>query len=138
MYRTSFFKFSIQTHIIARLHSKINPQFQKILLFFRIPKSDFPPNRSLTLHTAPVCQVRIFAQKNPHSKNYYLPKSGESFVLLPFILCEPKMNIHSMARLWKTPVEKPVESVENYELSTGIPMLWEPRLSCGIPAYVFA
>jgi len=48
------------------------------------------------------------------------------------------MNIHSMARLWKTPVEKPVESVENYELSTGIPMLWEPRLSCGIPAYVFA
>jgi len=33
------------------------------------------------------------------------------------------MNIHSKAFLWKTPVEKPVENVENYELSTGIPML---------------
>ena len=30
------------------------------------------------------------------------------------------MNIHTMASLWKTPVDKPVENVENFELSTGI------------------
>jgi len=30
------------------------------------------------------------------------------------------MNIHSDPSLWKTPVEKPVENVENSELSTGI------------------
>jgi len=33
------------------------------------------------------------------------------------------MNIHRITFLWKTPVEKPVENVENYELSTGIPIL---------------
>jgi len=77
-------------------------------------------------------------KKSPIVKNTIGRKSAVFFGLFSFILCEPKMNIHSMARLWKTPVEKPVESVENYELSTGIPMLWEPRLSCGIPAYVFA
>jgi hypothetical protein len=33
------------------------------------------------------------------------------------------MNIHSMFSLWITVVEKPVDNVENYELSTGIPIL---------------
>jgi hypothetical protein len=33
------------------------------------------------------------------------------------------VNIHSMFFLWITPVEKPVENVENYGLSTGIPIL---------------
>jgi len=32
------------------------------------------------------------------------------------------MNIHRDTILWITPVEKPVENVENYELSTGISM----------------
>jgi hypothetical protein len=41
----------------------------------------------------------------------------------PLILCEPKMNIHRIASLWITPVEKSVENVENYGLSTVIPLL---------------
>jgi len=74
---------------------------------------------SPTGHT-PACQVRIFAQKFPHSKKHHLRKSAESFLWPQHILCEPKMNIHSMGSLWKSPVEKSVENVENYELSTGI------------------
>ena len=34
-----------------------------------------------------------------------------------------EMNIHSPGRLWKTPVDKSVDNVENCELSTGIPFL---------------
>ena len=30
------------------------------------------------------------------------------------------MNIHSVACLWTTPVEKSVENVEKYQFSTGI------------------
>ena len=48
------------------------------------------------------------------------------------------MNIHSAVNLWITPVEKPVENVENYELSTGIPILSKTGETCGIPAYRFA
>jgi len=48
------------------------------------------------------------------------------------------MNIHSTPCLWKTPVEKPVENVENYELSTGIPALSKNGGTCGILAYRFA
>jgi len=137
MYRTSFFKFSIQTHIIARLPGKINPQFQKFLLFFRIHKSDSPPRRIYGPGAVPVCQVRFFAQKNPHSKKHHLRKSAESFPPSPVILCELKMNIHNIGHLWKSPVEKSVENVENYELSTGIPMLWKTCASCGISEYHF-
>jgi len=32
----------------------------------------------------------------------------------------PAMNIHSLRSLWKTPVDKLVDNVENSELSTGI------------------
>ena len=35
-----------------------------------------------------------------------------------------KVNIHSSLSLWKTPVEKLVDNVENCELSTGISLLW--------------
>jgi hypothetical protein len=35
-----------------------------------------------------------------------------------------KMNIHKVAPLWTTPVEKPVENVENYEFSTAIPQFY--------------
>ena len=34
-----------------------------------------------------------------------------------------EMNIHSPGHLWKTPVDKVVDNVENCELSTGIPFL---------------
>ena len=70
----------------------------------------------------PTCQVLIFAQKLSCSKKHHLRKSAEIFRLSQAILCEPKMNIHRDTTLWITPVEKPVENVENYELSTGISM----------------
>jgi len=43
-----------------------------------------------------------------------------------------------MSFLWITPVEKPVENVENYELSTGIPIFSKTAEPCGISAYQFA
>jgi hypothetical protein len=69
-----------------------------------------------------VCQVRIFAQNSAPSKNHHLRKSEESPAGYPLILCEPKMNIHSIIPLWITLVENSVENVENYELSTVIPL----------------
>jgi hypothetical protein len=48
------------------------------------------------------------------------------------------MNIHSLTFLWITPVEKPVENVENYELSTGISLFSKTRVPCGIFVYRFA
>jgi len=50
-------------------------------------------------------------------------------------LCEPKVNIHSCLRLWKTPVEKTVENVENSDLSTVIPGLFRCASPCGKNAY---
>ena len=50
------------------------------------------------------------------------------------------MNIHTPSELWKTPVEKTVENVENYELSTGISPLSNFPPSCGkvcIPRCIF-
>ena len=41
------------------------------------------------------------------------------------------MNIHNPHFLWITPVEKYVENVENYELSTDIPVLWKFCAACG-------
>ena len=54
------------------------------------------------------------------------------------MLCEPKMNIHRPDSLWITLVEKPVENVENYELSTGIAPLYKTHRPCGFFAYRFA
>ena len=53
-------------------------------------------------------------------------------------VCEPKMDIHSTPHLWITLVENPVENVENYELSTGIPIQSLSTPACGIFAYRFA
>ena len=41
------------------------------------------------------------------------------------------MNIHNSPPLWKTLVENSVENVENYELSTGISLLWKKPPACG-------
>jgi len=95
-----------------------------------------PSTHCLPVHTG--CQVRIFAQKICHSKNHHLRKSAECFLCAQFVLCEPKVNIHSTARLWKTPVEKPVENVENYELSTGISLFSKFPQTCGKSVYRFA
>jgi len=98
---------------------------------YRNPKRH-PQHRLIFLHP---CQAQIFAQKLPHGKNHDPGKSGDLGEGCRFFLCEPKMNIHSLPSLWKTPVEKSVDNVENYELSTGISPLWFFLLSCGNPAY---
>ena len=49
------------------------------------------------------------------------------------MLCELKMNIHNPHFLWITPVDKDVENVENYELSTGISVFSKFHIPCGNP-----
>jgi len=44
------------------------------------------------------------------------------------------MNIHSIFCLWITLVEKPVDNVENCQLSTGISLFIKPAVPCGNPA----
>ena len=48
------------------------------------------------------------------------------------------MHIHSGIFLWKTLVEKPVESVENYGLSTVISPMYLPAQAVEKSAYRFA
>ena len=55
-------------------------------------------------------------------KSHDMRKSGKSGESRHIVLCELKMNIHNPHSLWKTPVDKPVENVENSEFSTGIPL----------------
>jgi hypothetical protein len=47
------------------------------------------------------------------------------------ILCKSVLYIHNHPGLWKSPVEKPVESVENFEFSTGIPIVSDRAPACG-------
>jgi hypothetical protein len=82
-------------------------------------------------HGIGICQVRIFAQNFRHGKIHHLQKSGVFPESRRFFLCEPKMNIHTLTPLWKTPVEKPVENVENSRLSTGISLLYRSFTACG-------
>ena len=44
-------------------------------------------------------------------------------------------SFHSCGRLWKTPVEKPVENVENSQLSTGILPFSNDAAGCGKPGF---
>ena len=90
-----------------------------------------PPRTPPREEKSDPCQVRIFAQNFPHGKIHDNRKSGTSVDSRRKTLCEPKMNIHNPHGLWKTPVEKPVENVENYELSTGISLLWKFSPACG-------
>ena len=77
------------------------------------------------------CQVRIFAQRKAHGQIPHLRKNGKTVEGCRGRLCEPKMNIHNPHSLWKTPVENTVENVENYDLSTGISVLWFFHTACG-------
>ena len=83
------------------------------------------------VHPEKDCQAQIFAQKIGHGKIHDPRKSGKTVEGGRIFLCEPKLNIHSTPCLWKTPVEKPVEIVENSELSTGFFALSILRPSCG-------
>ncbi|MCI6935781.1 MAG: hypothetical protein MR762_03855 [Clostridiales bacterium] len=84
------------------------------------------------------CQAPNFAQRKRLGKKPPQPKKWVFPGMTGSVLCQPKMNIHNLPFLWKTPVDKHVENVENFELSTGIPPLLFSTISCGKPAYVFA
>ena len=81
--------------------------------------------------TACLVKTRIFAQIHPCGKNYEGRKSGKAVEGCRIILCKSAQPFHSYPRLWKTPVEKPVESVENFEFSTGISIVALFASACG-------
>ena len=80
---------------------------------------------------APLVKGEFLHKLFPMVKIHDLRKNGKSGESGRFVLCELKMNIHRLGILWITPVEKPVENVENYELSTGISALSLFAASCG-------
>jgi len=61
-----------------------------------------------------------FAQNSHSGKIYGLRKSGRNVEGRRFFLCQSVLHIHSPGSLWKTLVDKLVDNVENFELSTGI------------------
>ena len=77
----------------------------------------------MTCRQSPFVKSEFLHKESCPSKNHHFQKSAETGTAPPFILCEPKMNIHRITTLWKTPVEKSVENVENYGLSTVISLL---------------
>ena len=66
------------------------------------------------------CQGEIFAQSLGHGKNHGPRKNKKGVESPPPVLCKSPFLFHSPRRLWKSPVEKGVENVENSELSTDI------------------
>ena len=82
------------------------------------------PLSSGTLWTTAV-KSRIFAQSGPCGKKHGGRKSGKKGIWGRRDLCKSVLHIHKLLLLWKTPVEKAVENVENSQFSTGI---WLPRL----------
>ena len=102
--------------------------------------SQSSPSRYCQRRLAAFVKSCFFAQFVPSGENHKPRKSGKSGEGCRFFLCEPKMNIHNPHPLWKTPVEKSVENVENSELSTGISLLSVSAPSCGkvcIPLCIF-
>ena len=109
-------------------------------------------NRAVTTSTAPcthspravpaaLVKTKFLHKKSAMVKWHSPRKSGKTLESCHTLLCEPKMDIHNQSSLWKTPVEKPVENVENSEFSTGIPALCTTRPSCGemcIPGCIFS
>ena len=67
-----------------------------------------------------LCQVGIFAHYLSRGENSRGLKKWEKPFSRPKILCQFPFVFHSAGSLWKSPVEKAVESVENFTLSTGI------------------
>ena len=83
-----------------------------------------------TLWTTSV-KSRIFAQRSCCSKKHGRRKSGENRKTGRKNLCKAAVHIHRGCGLWKTPVEKAVENVENYEFSTGIWLFQRRPGGCG-------
>lgn len=78
-----------------------------------------------------MCQGVIFTQNLSHGKIHDPQKSRKSVEGRRIVLCEPAMYIHRLLFLWITPVDKPVENVENSEFSTGIPGISFCTPPCG-------
>lgn len=78
-----------------------------------------------------MCQGVIFTQNLSHGKIHDPQKSRKSVEGRRIVLCEPAMYIHRPLFLWITPVDKPVENVENSEFSTGIPGISFYTPPCG-------
>ena len=123
----SFLGIFIQLHIIAPFGVKINPLFQKFFLPRR-PSAAFW--RTGVFHRkaqilSPSAPEPLSRPKNLH-KIYTVVKFTESEKVVnpskgvASFYVNPKMDIHSPAALWKTPVDKVVDNVENSGLSTGI------------------
>ena len=98
------------------MSNKINPYFQKIFRGASLAGTQRPP-----------CQVLIFYTKDAHWKKSLLSKKWEVcpevslwdvFAAALYICCYG---------LWKTPVDNSVENVENFDLSTVIPVLCRIR-----------
>ena len=85
----------------------------------RFPSRNFP------------VKPRIFAQTFLRSDNYEGRKSGEFAAVCRNFLCKSKSYEIPARSLWKTPVEKSVENVENSLFSTGIPPLSRRASPCG-------
>ena len=83
-----------------------------------------------TLWTTSV-KSRIFAQRSCCSKKHGRRKSGENRKTGRKNLCKAAVHTHRGCGLWKTPVEKAVENVENYEFSTGIWLFQRRPGGCG-------
>ena len=105
----------IHLRIIASLPYKINPYFQKI---FRRP-----PCTGASLR---LCQVLIFCPKYEHWEKSRPSKKWEVCPQTPVRTSSAAPLYTGCYGLWKTPVENSVENVENFDLSTVIPVL------CGI------
>ena len=72
--------------------------------------------------------IRLSSPKILHKSNRLViitacEKVGTSSKGVASFYVNPKVDIHSPAALWKTPVDKVVDNVENCELSTCIPLL---------------
>ena len=54
-------------------------------------------------------------------EKFFPRKSAEKGEICRIILCKPKKDSPRFFHMWKTLVEKPVENVEKFDFSTGIP-----------------
>lgn len=91
------------------------------------PNDNLPFRQLWTTYVKPW----FFAQRMPCGKNHGMRKSGKFVKGCRNGLCKSRMHIHSPVKLWKTLVEKLVENVENWQLSTAISMLSPWRRNCG-------
>ena len=90
-----------------------------------------PTGRCITGPGRKVCQEGNFCTKKQLSSKYTRRKKWKSGLFPAFCLCQPECIFTMYAPLWKSAVDKPVENVENSELSTGISGQTQCGRGCG-------